>query len=351
VEVEYALRVIIRLLERINLIALILSVFIVWNIIVFALFAWDKQCAIKHKRRIPEGVLICCALLGGGIGAYVAMKLFRHKRKPLKFKLLIPLSILIACIPLVHVAHALTLDRIVVYREIRFSSENWPSELDGYRIGFMSDFHAITLEGMQEIADELSARDLDLLVLGGDFSSVTDGRYRETLGVISTIYTRDGIFGVEGNHDDYVRLFAAKEDYGIVPLSNSGSHIRPHFFLAGVEDYWLRSPNIGEAIAHANEEDFIILITHNPDLTMSSDTSEIDLILSGHTHGGQITFFGWAFYLYRGSITNYHTRFARGWSESYHGVPVYTSVGVGPEYEWPRVFARPEVIIFTMYSA
>jgi len=318
--------------------------------ITFFLFAWDKQRGIKNKWRIREGVLIGCALLGGGIGAYLAMKLFRHKTKQLKFKVLVPLSVLIACIPLAHVAHALTLGRVVSYREISFSSENWPEALNGYRIGFMADFHAITFEEMRAIADELSARDLDLLLLGGDFSSVTDGRYRETLRMIAATHTRDGIFGVEGNHDDYLRLFAAKEDYGIVPLSNNGLHIHPHFYLAGVEDYWLRNPSIEEALANADEGDFIILISHNPDFAMSSDTSGIDLILSGHTHGGQIALFGWAFYLYRGNITRYHTRFARGWSESYHGVPVYTSVGVGPEYEWPRIFARPEVIIFTMYS-
>jgi len=105
---EYVLRILIRnairLLEMTNLILFVLSVFLVWNMITFSLFAWDKRRAVKHKRRIPEWVLISCALLGGGMGAYLAMKLFRHKTKKLKFKLFVPLAVLIACIPLVHIA-------------------------------------------------------------------------------------------------------------------------------------------------------------------------------------------------------------------------------------------------------
>jgi predicted MPP superfamily phosphohydrolase len=281
------------------------------------------------------------------VGAFLAMYCLRHKTKHLKFRRLIPVALTIALIPIVHIVHALTLDKNVVYREIPFASENWPASLNGYRIGYMTDFHTITLEDMRGVVEELGTRNLDLLVLGGDFS-MRDNHYKDVLEIISTAQTKDGIFGVEGNHDDHVRVFAAKETYGIVPLSNSGQSIHPNFFQAGAEDLWNRNPDIDEAIKDAKDEDFVLLLTHNPDITMTCDTTGVDLILSGHTHSGQITFFGWAFYLYRGSITDYGTRFDRGWAESRDGTPVYTSTGVGPYYTMPRVFSRPEVIIFTM---
>ena len=65
---------------------------------------------------------------------------------------------------------------------------------------------------------------------------------------------------------------------------------------------------------------------------------------------GQITIFGYPIYLLVDHITSYGTHFAYGFATSADDVPVFTSSGVGAYYHWPRIFARPEVVIFTMYS-
>jgi len=251
-------------------------------------------------------------------------------------------------IPTIHAVHSLTLDRIIRFVELDFYSENWSAGLDGYRIAFMTDFHRITDEDMAEVVGKLNERNLDLLLLGGDFS-MHHSHYQGTVRELSESNATDGIFGVEGNHDDYVRLFNAKEYYGITPLDNSGIPIRDGFHLAGVHDMWNRNPDVAIAIAESNVDDFVLLLSHHPDVTMRQATDGIDLILSGHTHGGQITFFGYPFYLLRGNITDYGTRFSRGFNVSADDVPVFTSNGVGVYYGWPRIFARPEVVIFTMY--
>jgi predicted MPP superfamily phosphohydrolase len=200
---------------------------------------------------------------------------------------------------------------------------------------------------MREVVAELNERDIDLLLLGGDFSHVY---YWHTLQEISKTVTTDGIFGVQGNHDRLERIFPAKEANEITPLGNSGVHVRDGFYLAGVYDLWLRNANVAEAIEGANADDFVLLVSHNPDIAMQQPTAGIDLILSGHTHGGQITFFGYAMFLHLGSITDYGTRFARGFAYSADGVPVFTTTGVGPYFTAPRVFARPEVVILTMFT-
>jgi len=253
-------------------------------------------------------------------------------------------------IALAHIGHALTLDRIIEYREETFYSARLPEHLDGYRIAFVVDVHVMPDDKLEEVVQEISARDVDLLLLGGDFSLRND-HYRGSLRVLSKTETRDGIFGVEGNHDNYARLFAAKEDYGIVPLSNSGFHIHDGFFLAGVEDLWRRNPCIATATANANADDFVLLLTHNPDVSMQQDTSNVDLIVAGHTHGGQITFFGqWAMYFtFTNFITDYGQRFASGWATSRDGAPVYVSRGTTVQYYMiPRIFSRPEVTILTL---
>lgn len=332
-----------------GIVELFLVGFTLVNVLTFALYAIDKRRAAKDKRRIRERTLLLFTLACGGIGALFGMYLMRHKTRKIKFRAVLALGLVIALIPIIHIAHSLALDRVIHYAELTFRTENWPPALDGYRIAFMTDMHIIPDEDIWVVAAELDERDIDLLLLGGDFS-MRNAHYQGTVREIAQIRTTDGIFGVEGNHDNYQRLFRAMEQHGITPLDNSGIQVRDGFYLAGVQDLWNRTPDIQAAIGGANADDFVLLITHNPDVSMQQSTAGVDLILAGHTHGGQITLFGFPLYLLRGSITDYGTRFAHGFAESTDAVPIFTSRGVGVYYTIPRIFARPEVVIFTMYS-
>ena len=266
-------------------------------------------------------------------------------RTLIRNKIINILLALAAIIGAVHIIHALTLDRIMQYVEVPFHSPRWPTHLNGYRIAFITDTHRISDETLQQVVDELNTRNIDLLLLGGDFWA----HYRRSLAVLAQTNTIDGIFGVEGNHDCHIRLFTEMEGHGMTPLSNSGKRIREGFWLAGVEDLWNRQPCISTATQGA-EDNFILLLTHNPDVTMRQDTTAIDLVVSGHTHAGQIRFFGlWApLFTFTNIITSYGQRFVSGWAESHDGVPVYVSNGTGTHF--PRVFARPQVIILTIHG-
>ena len=163
-----------------------------------------------------------------------------------------PIIILALTIGLSHFIHALTLDRSVEFRQVSVYSPRWPEGLEGYRIAFISDTHGMAESRLQRIINELNQWEPDLLLLGGDHTRHR-GSYRRTMGALSQIAAGDGIFGVEGNHDNHVRLFGAMRDYGIMPLSNSGLQIRDGFYLAGVEDLWSRQPCVATAIAGAGE--------------------------------------------------------------------------------------------------
>ena len=65
-----------------------------WNLAVFALYAYDKWAARNGARRIRESTLIACAFGFGALGAFVAMKVFRHKTKKLVFTVLVPFALL-----------------------------------------------------------------------------------------------------------------------------------------------------------------------------------------------------------------------------------------------------------------
>ncbi|MCL2376335.1 MAG: DUF1294 domain-containing protein [Defluviitaleaceae bacterium] len=72
-----------------------LGIFALWNIITFAMYGADKGKAKKGRWRVSETALIACAFLMGGVGSFLGMRLFRHKTQHLKFKLLVPLAIIV----------------------------------------------------------------------------------------------------------------------------------------------------------------------------------------------------------------------------------------------------------------
>jgi len=262
-------------------------------------------------------------------------------------RVLLPIS---GAVVAIHVLHSLTLDRIIQYVEVPFRSPQVPAALDGYRIAFVTDTHAISERRLNRVANRLDNARIDLLLLGGDFHHNIE-RAGRTVEILSRIQTTEGIYGVEGNHDARADLFPVMTAHGITPLFNNGVHIRDNFFLAGTADFKTLSPaaSIAEATENAAPDNFVLLLTHNADITMRQSTGGIDLILSGHTHGGHVRFFGlWAPALTLSrAVTRYGQRFMSGWAKSRDGVPVYVSHGVGGYF--PRVFARPQVIIFTLF--
>jgi len=274
----------------------------------------------------------------------------KQSQQPKKRKILKRVIWICVIVVLIHVIHALTLDRIIQYVEIDFHSSAVPVEMNGYRIAFIVDTHELEVsdEPLWGVVDELNDRDIDLLLLGGDFSG-RSGAWN-TLSILSHIETVDGVFGVEGNHEVFWDLSASMEAFGMGLLLNEGLHIRDNFFVAGVEDLSIGNPDIAVATEDANPDDFVLLLSHNPDISMRQDTHHINLILSGHTHGGQVTFFGiWApYFTFTNHVTAYGQRFTSGWAKSRDGTPVLVSNGTGDCM--PRVFARPQVIIITLYN-
>ena len=71
-------------------------ILILWNIVVFLIFGYDKLMAIKDGWRVKEKTLLLTAFLFGGVGAYLGMITFRHKTKHTMFKIVIPLCFVLS---------------------------------------------------------------------------------------------------------------------------------------------------------------------------------------------------------------------------------------------------------------
>ena len=269
--------------------------------------------------------------------------------KTTKAKIATGISVAVASI---HIAHALTLDRSIQYVEVPFTSGRIPASLDGYRIAFVTDAHYVSTKTLEKIVQKLNTKNIDLLLLGGDNPSYESGELQAAIKILSRTITTDGIFGIEGNHDIRPHLFNTMLSHGMTPLFNNGVHIREDFFLAGTSCLKRTRPisaNIAKSIENAKQDDFVLLISHQPDIVMQQSTQGVDLVLAGHTHGGQITFFGlWApaLTIPTFNVTDYGQQFMSGWAQSRDGTPVYISNGIAEQFF--RMFARPQVIIITL---
>lgn len=263
----------------------------------------------------------------------------RRRRVMLLCGLLVFLTVVI------HVVSMLTVDRSIEYTEIEYASGKVSAGLDGYRVAFVTDTHALTRTGLQEVVDEINRREVDLLLLGGDFPN--DDAVWRSLETLAGVQVSDGIYGVEGNHDEWRDLKKAMLAHGAVPLENEGVQPREGLYLAGVMDLWNSRPDVQAAVQDAPGDAFVLLLCHNADVSMQQDLGGVDLMLSGHTHGGQITLFGlWKPAL--NSVTAYGHRFGGGWAVNDRGNDIYVSRGAWTAETVPRVFARPEVTFLTL---
>jgi predicted MPP superfamily phosphohydrolase len=186
-----------------------------------------------------------------------------------------------------------------------FPIRRLPSAFDGFRIIQISDIHLeeYTEEFfLRRVVDRINALAPDLVLITGDF--ITDGRFtrknpsaaaRRCAALLSAIACplRYGVFG---NHDiDLSRVIRNQlENNGIPLLVNQSLRIErggQHFWLAGLDDTLGGHPNLSEAIT-ASPDAPVILMVHEPDyaneIFLHSRGKLIDLVLSGHTHGGQV---------------------------------------------------------------
>ena len=268
-------------------------------------------------------------------------------RKHLKYTLL-ALAAMILLSAAIHFVAALTWDRHIHYTEISYGSPKITPELDGYVIAFIADTHQIPLDKLDEAVRGINAHKVDALLLGGDYDHHGP---EPTLAVLSTARTTDGIFGVDGNHDDYETLAAAMQKYDMTLLGDASHTMRPGLVFAGARNAVTLKPNpVAALMAGIPKENFVVMLMHNPDYAMRQDTTGIDLILSGHTHGGQITLFGlWAPMLWPSNhITAYGQKFMHGWAKNNRGTDMFITRGLGTYLKTPRVFAPPEVVFVTL---
>ena len=175
-----------------------------------------------------------------------------------------------------------------------------PAEADGFTIALLSDIHADPFtrqEKISRIVDLTNSCKADLIVITGDFVDGKINMRGNDLQVLQNLSAPHGVFGVPGNHEyysGYSGWMAFLRRCSIKMLTNSHSLVADgKITLAGVTDpaaYRMKKekPDIEKALAGSPENNFRILLAHQPKLAYHAADAGIHLQLSGHTHGGMI---------------------------------------------------------------
>jgi predicted MPP superfamily phosphohydrolase len=221
--------------------------------------------------------------------------------------------------------------------------------LEGLRVGLITDLHHSEMVPAQDVARAVSltmAERPDLIVLGGDYVTWGDREYvvpcSDALAGLMAPY---GVFAVLGNHDDDRDMPAALTSHGYEVLRDARTTVEmrgERVDLVGLRYWTRRGRDIARLVRDA--ESMVILLAHDPRRLDEAAELDVPLVLSGHTHGGQVVLPG----LGAGAAKKFPVvaGFGRRGNSS-----IFVSRGIGTVYVPYRLNCPPDVSILTLQRA
>jgi len=228
-----------------------------------------------------------------------------------------------------------------------------PKALDGLRVVHLSDFHYGPLTDSRHLERAVkAANDLrpDLIALTGDYISQDRIYAAPCAELIGRLRARFGVYAVLGNHDHWTDadliadLFRAED---IKVLINEGLRLDlrgQSFWLAGVDDTMVGLEDLSLALAGSTEDELRLLLAHNPIILRRAARAGVDLVLSGHTHGGQVTLRP-----EKGASGRPRRRMLRGLGRR-GNTQIYVTRGLGTVVLPIRYGCPPEVSVLELHS-
>ena len=228
-----------------------------------------------------------------------------------------------------------------------------PCAFNGYTILQISDLHLDMAPDFPDVLIEVLRQvEYDLCVLTGDFRAETYGPYDKTLEAMQRVceHLRSDVYGVLGNHDT-ICMVPELESMGVNMLLNEQVALQrggDTIYLAGIDDpHYYRADNLEKAADPIPDDAVSILLAHSPEIYRNASHADFDVLLCGHTHGGQICL--------PGSIpimcnANCPRAFCIG-AWNYQGMSGYTSAGSGACIVDVRINCPPEITLHYLQSA
>jgi len=236
---------------------------------------------------------------------------------------------------------------LIETKKVVIESEQIPAEFDGKKIVFLSDIHHgpfFDQERVEYLVDQVNALQPDLILLGGDYVDGGSEYINPVFKSLSKLKGPMGVYAVLGNSDPQYLTLKTITTSRVTYIGNKGFWIEENgskIRVGGVGDFNNGNQIQKATTAAVNPEDFVILLTHNPDYFPEIDRSKVDVVLSGHTHGGQVTFFG----LWAPVIRSIYGQKYRTGIIKEANTTLIVSNGLGTSVLPVRFFARPQIIV------
>ena len=240
-------------------------------------------------------------------------------------------------------------------KEYDFTHRDVPASFEGFRIAFVSDLHYQSLlkeRGLNDLVRLLIDQKADVLLIGGDFHEGCQ-YVPPVMAALAKVKTPMGTYAVLGNND-----YEACYDDIVKEMNRYGMHLLEHkvdtlrrgneqILIAGVRNPFDLARNGKSPTLALSPDDFVILMTHTPDYAEDVSIANTDLVLAGHTHGGQVTLFG----LYAPIVpSHYGQRFLTGLKYNSAHVPMIITNGIGTSQKAVRMFAPAEVVMIVLHQ-
>jgi uncharacterized protein len=227
------------------------------------------------------------------------------------------------------------------------------AQFDGFTMLHITDMHADMNPGpLQRLIEILPGLRYDICVMTGDFRGQTFGPFEAALEGLASVrnHLRVAVYAVLGNHDT-IRMVPEIESMGIRMLLNESEMIvrgDQYIHLAGVDDaHYYRADNIEKAASAIPRKGISILLSHTPEIYRQAAHAGFQVMLCGHTHGGQICLPG-SIPLTLDSVLP-RSMGAGPWK--YGAMAGYTSVGVGSSMVPVRFNCLPEITLHHLQRA
>lgn len=237
--------------------------------------------------------------------------------------------------------------RNVRLRHNRIALSRLPKAFAGFTILHLSDLHLdMDPAAARALMDRVRPLAYDSCVITGDFRAWTFGDIDAAMAQMRSLCTvlQQPVYAVLGNHDS-IRMVPELEAMGVTVLLNESQPLERglnSIYLAGIDDaHYYRVDNIEKSIQDIPADATAILLSHTPEVYRQAAHAGIDLLLCGHTHGGQICLPGGIPVMLDARCPRYMG--SGNWR--YHGMSGYTSTGAGTSIVNVRLNCPPEITL------
>ena len=314
------------------------------------IFFWDL-CILLLMTLLLCGAIVC------------ALWLKKHPRKPFQRMFIYPLYALsLFCFLLVLYGSFIEPQLMIVTKKTITHRLASPM-----KVVVISDLHVGAYKGeayLQRVVNRINNLLPDIVLIPGDFILSKESNLSE-LTPLQDIHAPMGTYAVLGNHDmgEYAMLNGGRysgdnpgdkittklSDLGITVLRNTAKEIQlstGKIAVAGIDDVWSKTSSITDALNDIDPSAYTILLAHNPSIIDDPKSHDAHLIISGHTHGGQIRLPG------IGSISPLPTSLGKAYDQGIFDIDSDTQLaitrGIGESSARARLFAIPEVLLLTI---